>query len=214
MKRYKRNELESGIREPQPQYLILEEDLWASIRYYLTDIFAIPWYAYILYAAIFAGVIIVGEWGIALILLALMALVFWGLALWVATSFRKIANIGTCVGFDENGVGYWVPTDGTDEEGNTLYNLSVASPWYELNEIKVFDSFMVLHFVRTSELRLVFVPLTSIDNEEEVIENILAYWKQNAQDKPADTKDRRLLGIIIFIVIIALRFILKYLLKN
>ena len=213
MRRYKRDKLESNLRDPQPQYFPLEENLWDLVGYYITDTFAIPWYAYIFYAAIFAGVFLVGEWVVALITLALFTLIIFGSALWAATSLRKLAKIGTYIGFDENGVGYWVPSDETDEEGYKLYYLSVVSPWYELNEIKVFDSFMVLHFVPTSELRLVFIPLTSIDDMDEAMENIIAYWKQDAQDKPVGKKDRRLLWIIIIIVIVALKFILKYLFK-
>ena len=102
-----------------------------------------------------------------------------------------------------------------DDEGKIYVNLAVSAPWYELDEIKVFDSFLMFKFVSTSELGLVFVPMESIENAgvnvDEALENILAYWKQHAQDKPVGQKDRRLIWVIIVIAILALRFILKYL---
>lgn len=225
MKRYTRNELYSEIRDPQPQYFLLEGDFWTYVRYYLTASFAIPWYAYLIFAAMFIGVIVVGEWVIALIILGAWLLFILGLVLFTASSFRKIADEETYIGFDENGVGYWVPDskdedegeedENEDEEGKIHINLAISAPWYELDAIKVFDSFLMLEFVATSELGLIFVPLASIEyagmNVDETTENILAFWKQNAQDKPVGQKDRRLLWIIILIAILALRFILKYL---
>ena len=132
----------------------------------------------------------VGEWVLALIILGVCILIILGLALFTASSCQKIADKGTYIGFDENGVGYWVPVQDAEED----------------EEDK---------FVSTSELGLVFVPMESIENAgvnvDEALENILAYWKQHAQDKPVGQKDRRLIWVIIVIAILALRFILKYL---
>ena len=224
MKCFKRNELYSEIRDPQPSYFLLQGDFRTYVRYYLTATISIPWYAYLIFAAMILGVIMVGEWVLALIILGVCILIILGLALFTASSFQKIADKGTYIGFDENGVGYWVPVQDAeedeedkedDDEGKIYVNLAVSAPWYELDEIKVFDSFLMFKFVSTSELGLVFVPLESIENAgvnvDEALENILAYWKQHAQDKPVGQKDRRLIWVIIVIAILALRFILKYL---
>ena len=223
MKCFKRNELYSEIRDPQPSYFLMQGTFWEYVRYYLSASLAIPWYAYIVFAAIFLGILIAGEWLVALIVLGFFALFIFGVALYTAFSYRKMAEVGAYVGLDENGVGYWVPAAANedeseadkDEEEDIRINLAISSPWYELDEIKVFDSFLLFKFVSTSQLRLVFVSVESIEyagmNVDEAVENILAFWKQYAHDKPVDQKDRRFLWIIIVIGIIALRFILKYL---
>ena len=98
-----------------------------------------------------------------------------------------------------------------DEDGNDTMKFAVGSPWYELNEFLVFDSFMAFRFVKTSELGLVFVPLNPEEDNNDKLENILAFWKQRAHEKPVGQKDRRLIWFIIFIALCALKFILKYL---
>ena len=106
MKRFKRNELYSEIRDPQPSYFLLQGDFRTYVRYYLTDTISIPWYAYLIFAAMILGVIMVGEWVLALIILGVCILIILGLALFTASSFQKIADKGTYIGFDENGVHY------------------------------------------------------------------------------------------------------------
>ena len=58
----------------------------------------------------------VGEWVLALIILGVCILIILGLALFTAFSFQKIADKGTYIGFDENGVGYWVPVQDAEED--------------------------------------------------------------------------------------------------
>ena len=188
----------------------MEEDFWTSVRYDLTTTFAIPWYAYLILAVIFAGAIIAGEWLVTLIMLGVLIIAMFGSALVMASSYQKIAKIGAYIGFEEDGVKYLVPDGEEDEDGKIHVIITTSAPWYELDEIKIFDSFMVLCFVRTSELDQVYVPLASIDNIDHAMENILAYWKQNAQDKPTGKIDRRLLLLIIVIVSTILKLIFKY----
>lgn len=211
MRHYKRNELYSELRNPQEQYFHLEEDFKKSILYYLIDDFSIPWYAYLFFVALFGAVAIFADWKIALIVFGILLILPIITSLSVASSYRRMAKVGTYVGFDEDGVGFWAPTGEADEDGNVLINMAVKSPWYELNEMKVFDSFIVLHFVSTSEMPVVFIPTDKIYDVEGTVENILAYWKNNAQDKPVDQKDRRLIALGIIIAIFLLRIFLKFL---
>jgi len=211
MKHYTRKEIYSEIRDPQPQYIFLEGNFWEYVRFYLIATLSMPWYGYIVIVAVLAGIVIIGDWIVALIACGLFMLIIFGQALYSAFNIRKLVDIGACVGFDADGVGYWVPTGEQDEDGNDTMKFAVGSPWYELNEFLVFDSFMAFRFVKTSELGLVFVPLNPEEDNNDKLENILAFWKQRAHEKPVGQKDRRLIWFIIFIALCALKFILKYL---
>lgn len=210
MKHYTRNEIYSEIRDPQPQYFLLEGDFWEYVRYYFVATFHAPWYAYVIFIAIIVGVAFLREWLVAVLTIGFFIFLICGAAFYSAYAFHKLVKVGTYVGFNEDGVGYWVP-NGQDEDGDEIIKYTVGSPWYELDEINVFDSFIVMRFVGTSKLRLVFIPLNSEEDNNDKLENILAFWKQGAQDKPVGQRDRRLIWIIIAIAMIALKFILKYL---
>lgn len=211
MIKYTRKEIYSEIRDPQPLYYPLEGSFWEFVRYYMIATLAMPWYGYLVMVAVLAVLAFVGELVVALMVCGLFVLLVVGKALYSAHTFHELVKVGTYVGFSEKGIGYWVPTGEQDEDGDVTIRYAVGSPWYELNEIKVFDSFVILKFVATSELGIIIMPFLPDYDYSDWSDNTLAFWKQNAQDAPSDQKDRRLIWFIIVIAIVALKFILRYL---
>ena len=211
MKRYSRKEIYSEIRDPHQQYVPLEGSFWDFVRYEMIFELTLPWYVYLVVVAIFVGMVFAGEWIIALLAYGFIVLLMIGKALFSAHMFHKMVKIGTYVGFDEKGVSVWIPTGEQDEDGNKVIEYAYGSPWYELNEIMIFDSFVVFNFVSMSELDNFFMPFLSEYDFKDWSDNTLAYWKQGAQDKPVGQKDRRLIWLIICIASFALKFLFKYL---
>ena len=93
-------------------------------------------------------------------------------------------------------------------EGEEISVRNVStSTWQELNEVRVFDDFVVLRFVPTSKLRIVFIPMDE-EHKDQYVENILAYWHDNADNIPEGI-DKRWLYVLIIIAFVALKYLIR-----
>ena len=216
MKKYKRHSFVPECNNPEPLLFHPESDFADAFKHYMIVTLSHAWWEYLLICLVFAAIFTFAGWMVALITIGVLVLMSIGIALYTAKMYTDLNESDATICVDEEGVHYAVVVP-EDNDGLTLddipegENISVrkatSSSWQELNEIRVFDDFITLHFVPTSKLRLVFIPM-DVDQEhkEEYTNNILAYWHQNADNIPQGF-DRRLLYVLLIIALILLRFI-------
>ena len=224
MKKYKRHSFVPECNNPEPLLFHPESDFGDAFKHDLIDSCSCnAWWEYLLWGSLLVILLVViylgVAWWAALILIGVIVLSAAGSALSTAWMYQKLNAADATICVDEEGVHYAVAVpedndgrmrDDIPDGENITVRKATSSSWQELNEIRVFDDFITLHFVPTSKLRLVFIPM-DVDQEhkDEYINNILAYWHQNADNIPQGF-DRRLLYVLLFIALIALRFTLKF----
>lgn len=211
MKRFTRKSIDTNCKHPQGMFWQIEGNFSSSLKYHLTYSFVFPWYGYLFIAAVCVGFSFVIDWWIVLFAVAVVGVAKLGAALYTASTFTKLAKAGLGVNIDEDGIFYATPQNDADDEGNMKIQVSAGSSWYELNEIRVYKHFIVLKFVPTSQLRIVFIPLTNEDfNLDYYLDQILGFWKQKAQDKPQGQFDTRLIYILLIVALFAFKFLHHY----
>lgn len=215
MKSYKRHAFKPECNNPKPILLYPNSDFRESFKHYLTNSLSHAWWEYM----IIGIVIVVGcvvNWIITVSVVGVLFLSLLGVALYTAKIYRDLYLEEAAITINEEGVHYAVVLP-EDNEGLTLDDIPEGeeisvrnvstSTWQELNEVRVFDDFVVLRFVPTSKLRIVFIPMDE-EHKDQYVENILAYWHDNADNIPEGI-DKRWLYVLIIIAFVALKYLIR-----
>lgn len=211
---YKRHQFRSERCEPRPMSFEPESDFGTSFKNYLKDRFTIPWYGYAVFAIMIAVTCFFAGWTVILIL-CIIPIGYVCAALYTAKVYRDLYMADSTIVVDEEGVHYAVvlpedndglTRDDIEDQGKITVRYTSSSAWQELNEIRVFDDFIVLRFIATSKLRIVYIPMANEEYKDEQLNNILAYWDAAADNVPKGF-DRRLLLFILIVVMIVLKFL-------
>ena len=193
----------------------VEGRFWVSLRYFMIESYKIPWYIYILLLILLIFIAIYIRWWVAPAFMGLLVLVDLSAGIVTAFSDQKIAKLGGAIGISDKGIEYLISESEPYEEGlYTAYSVDdTLVPWYEVEEIHVFKTFIVIKCLRISKQDTFFIPTEDISDIDYYVEQILAFWKQAAYVNPSGHYDKRLLLIFIAIVMLGVEFLYRYLFR-